>query len=295
MAQGREVNANRLVPVTDWNADETTYAYDNANRMTTVTPASPPSASGLSLTAASRPGPAIAFLLPCLLPCWHSGLVSSPTRRWSHAVTLGGIWRSRLFLSVWFLVAFVLGAVLVYAKSADDGTDGYFVPDPNPSARPTVRADASAFIEESLRSEPNMGALLAERDLTVTNVGTAYRQGTPIGLGAHVALPSGPIEANGPWLRLHCQGTRQVEETAKYTNISVLWATIDDQGNVLGLAPGVVGADVQGRIIDPPKRDDSTLKQLAIRSVPDMAVLWNSEESLWPPSTLGCPPGTEDD
>ncbi len=34
---GRSTGGNRLTSVTDWNADETTYAYDNANRMTTVT------------------------------------------------------------------------------------------------------------------------------------------------------------------------------------------------------------------------------------------------------------------
>lgn len=189
-------------------------------------------------------------------------------------------------------------AVLALA-AGQDGSDGYFVPDQAAPERPTVGPDAAAVAREALLADLRIAPILAKADFEVLDPRPFTRLGEAVGVAVHVRLAA-PIEDEGPWLSVRCQGTRQFEQQIRYTNVTFIRAGILASGEVFAFAPVPPGADAAGRILNPPVADPGGATSATVRDLMSGETLWTSADlrSADPKEVAeayGCPEGTADD
>ena len=208
----------------------------------------------------------------------------------------------RIMLVLWACLAAAVATLSLVAAEQSDSTELRLEPvlGPTPVA---LAADAPATFDSILVQSPELKSIIRDTPYRTFDHRVAQRDNAQFGTTASLVLDK-PIESKGPWKFLACQGTRQVIQEATWSNVTVLFVTLDADGRVIELAPGRTPNPANpepGDWIGDDAVPDNAAAATAPTYVNDLVgsrELWRSTEgeSLQDnASVLACPEGTNED
>jgi len=134
--------------------------------------------------------------------------------------------------------AVALAAAIAYSVAAQGGEQ-----DPPLEAVPVSGAELPQVDEAeraralaTLTGSPLFLEATGGRPWTAVSETPSIRDGEKVGVGLIVELDS-PVDSDGPWLAVYCQGTVSQEFRFAYRGVSRLGAVFDGGGQLIGLMP----------------------------------------------------------